>query len=123
MLKSAFIKRFMALYALKWRHHFRFCVKKVNFSYSRDYYEDFHEKIKSKSALLKIFTAIETVFFRLITGRLDSDANKRFVQIFNKADSDLIFPCISSFKSLVYETFSFLHKTGSNDVISMHIAP
>ena len=92
-------------------------------SYSRDCNEYIHEKSESKSALLKICTTIETVFFRLITGRLDSDANKRFVQIFNKADSDLIFPCISSLKSLVYETFSFLHKTGSNDVISMHIAP
>ena len=48
--------------------------KKVNVSYTRDYNEDIHEKIKSKSALLKICTAIETVLFRLITGKLDSDA-------------------------------------------------
>ena len=28
MLKSAYLKRLMALYALIWRHYFRFCVKK-----------------------------------------------------------------------------------------------
>ena len=50
--------------------------KKVNVSYTRDYNEDFHEKNKSKSTLLKIFTAIELVLFRLTTGRLDSDAKE-----------------------------------------------
>ena len=50
--------------------------KKVNVSYTRDYNEDFHEKNKSKSTSLKICTAIETVLFRLTTGRLDSDAKE-----------------------------------------------
>ena len=65
--------------------------KKVNVSYTRDYNEDFHEKNKSKSTSLNICTAIETVLFRLTTGRLDSAAKKRFVQIFSKADFHLIF--------------------------------
>ena len=51
--------------------------KKVNVSYTGDYNEDFHEKNKSKSTLLKICTAIETVLFRLTTGRLDSDAKEK----------------------------------------------
>ena len=50
--------------------------KKVNVSYTRDYNEDFNEKNKSKSTLLKICTAIETVLFRLTTGRLDSGAKE-----------------------------------------------
>ena len=50
--------------------------KKVNVSYTRDYNEDFHEKNKSKSTSLNIFTAKETVLFRLTTGRLDSAAKK-----------------------------------------------
>ena len=66
--------------------------KKENVSYTRDSNEDFHEKNTSKSTSLKICTAIETVLFRLTTGRLDSDAKgKRFVQIFSKADFDSIF--------------------------------
>ena len=48
--------------------------KKLNNSYTRDYNEDFHDKNTSKSTSLKICTAIETVLFRLTTGRLDSDA-------------------------------------------------
>ena len=51
--------------------------KKVNVSYTRDYNEDSHEKNKSKSTLLKICTAIETVLFRLTTGRFDSDAKEQ----------------------------------------------
>ena len=51
--------------------------KKVNVSYTRDYNEDFHEKNNSKSTSLKICTAIETVLFRLTTGRLDSDAKEK----------------------------------------------
>ena len=43
--------------------------KKVNVSYTRDYNEDFHEKNNSKSTSLNICTAIETVLFRLTTGR------------------------------------------------------
>ena len=50
--------------------------KKVNVSYTRDYNEDFHERNNSKSTSLKICTAIETVLFRLTTGRLDSDAKE-----------------------------------------------
>ena len=50
--------------------------KKVNVSYIKDYNEDFHEKINSKSTSLKICAAIETVLFRLTTGRLDSDAKE-----------------------------------------------
>ena len=50
--------------------------KKVTVAYSSDYNDDIHEKIKSKSALLKTCTAIETVLFRLTTGRLDSDAKE-----------------------------------------------
>ena len=50
--------------------------KKENVSYARDSNEDFHEKNTSKSTSLKICTAIETVLFRLTTGRLDSDAKE-----------------------------------------------
>ena len=71
--------------------------KKLNNSYTRDYNEDFHDKNTSKSTSLKICMAIETVvLFRLTTGRLDSAAKKRFVQIFSKADFDSIFSRISS---------------------------
>ena len=51
--------------------------KKVIVSYTKDYNEDFHEKNKSKSTLLTNCTAIETVLFRLTTGRLDSDAKEK----------------------------------------------
>ena len=37
---------------------------------------DFHDKNTSKSTSLKICMAIETVLFRLTTGRLDSDAKE-----------------------------------------------
>ena len=50
--------------------------KKENVSYTRDSNEDFHEKNTSKFTSLKICTAIETVLFRLTTGRLDSDAKE-----------------------------------------------
>ena len=65
--------------------------KKVNVSYIRDYNEDVHEKIKSKSALLKICTKR---FFAALSN-LPVVKRKRTVsiavQIFNEVDFDLFF--------------------------------
>ena len=65
--------------------------KKVDVSYTRDYNEDIHEKIKSKSALLKM---CKKRFFAALSN-LPAVKRKRTVsiavQIFNKVDFDFFF--------------------------------